>query len=122
MQRVFGVLFSLDAGYVLSASDDCDIRVWKSHRSRPIVPQLPREIQKVQTAEKLLERYSTVPEVRRIAKRRYVPKPVLAMAQTKAEIAKSQKRKDANVRRNSKRGSVPRRPPARMQAIVREVE
>lgn len=122
MQRVFGVAFSLDAGYVVSASDDGDVRVWKSHRSRPTVPQLPREKRKVETAEKLVERYSTVPEVRRIAKRRHVPKHVLSMARTKDDIAKSVKRKAANVRRNSKRGAVPPPVPDRKKPIVRELE
>jgi DDB1- and CUL4-associated factor 13 len=122
MQRVFGVVFSLDAGYVVSASDDCDVRVWKSHRSRPVTPQLPREVQKVQTAEKLIHRYENVPEVRRIAKRRHVPKHVLSMARTKSDIAKSQKRKESNVRKNSKRGAGPKRVPERKQAIVREIE
>jgi DDB1- and CUL4-associated factor 13 len=80
MQRVFGVAFSLDAGYVVSASDDGDVRVWKSHRSRPVVPQLTREREKVATAERLIERYATVPEVRRIAKKRHVPKHILSAA------------------------------------------
>lgn len=122
MQRVFGVAFSLDAGYVVSASDDGDVRVWKSHRSRPVVPQLPREKARVATAERLIERYATVPEVRRIAKKRHVPKPILSAARTKAEIAKSVKRKAGNVRRNSKRGSVAKPVPDRKRPIVRELE
>jgi DDB1- and CUL4-associated factor 13 len=122
MQRVFGVTFSLDAGYVISASDDGDVRIWKSHRSRPIVPQLPREKQRVATAEKLVERYITVPEVRRIAKKRNVPKHVLSIVKTKQEIEKSAKRKLANVRKNSKKGSVPKATPDRKKSIVRELE
>lgn len=122
MQRVFGVAFSLDAGYVVSASDDGDVRVWKSHRSRPIVPQLPRERAKVATAERLIERYSTVPEVRRIAKKRHVPKHVMSAAKTKNAIAKSVKRKASNVRKNSKRGSVPKPVPEKKKPIVRELE
>lgn len=122
MQRVFGVAFSLDAGYVVSASDDGDVRVWKSHRSRPIVPQLPRERAKVATAERLIERYATVPEVRRIAKKRHVPKHVMSAAKTKTAIAKSVKRKASNVRKNSKRGSAPKRVPDKKKPIVRELE
>jgi DDB1- and CUL4-associated factor 13 len=122
MQRVFGVTFSLDAGYVISASDDGDVRVWKSHRSRPVIPQLPREKQKIATAERLVERYITVPEVRKIAKKRHVPKHVLSIVKTKQEIAKSSKRKLSNVRKNSKRGSVSKAIPDRKSAIVRELE
>lgn len=122
MQRVFGVLYSLDAGYVISGSDDGDVRVWKSNRSKPVVPQLPREKAKVATAEKLVERYGTVPEVRRISKKRQLPKHVLSAALTKREIEKSAKRKASNVRKNSKRGSVPKPTPDRKKPIVRELE
>lgn len=122
MQRVFSTLFTLDAAYVISGSDDGDVRVWKSHRSRPVVPQLPRERQRVLNAEKLVERYSAVPEVRRIAKKRHVPKHILTMSRTKQEMARSQKRKLTNIRRNSKPGSVPKDTSERKKAIVRELE
>ena len=42
MQRVFSVLYSNDARYVLSGSDDTNIRIWKAKSSQPLKALLPR--------------------------------------------------------------------------------
>ena len=36
MQRIFCVNFSSDATYVLSGSDDMNIRIWKAEASKPL--------------------------------------------------------------------------------------
>lgn len=42
MQRVFSVAYSNDARYVVSGSDDTNIRIWKARASQPLKALLPR--------------------------------------------------------------------------------
>lgn len=122
MQRVFTVTFSLDGSYVVSGSDDGDVRVWKSERSRPLKPLFRSEKEKVQASEKLIERYQGLPEVRKIAKKRHLPGHVKSMQSTKAIMKQSQKRKDQNVRRHTRPENRERRVADRKKNIVRELE
>lgn len=122
MQRVFAVRFSLDGSYIVSGSDDGDVRVWKSERSRPLKPLFRKEKEKVLASEKLIERYQGLPQVRKIAKTRHVPGHVMTMQRTKAEISKSQKRKERNVRRHTRPENREKHKPAAQKNIVRELE
>lgn len=36
MQKVFAVAYTLDNDYVLSGSDDMNIRIWKAQASKPL--------------------------------------------------------------------------------------
>jgi WD repeat and SOF domain-containing protein 1 len=71
MQRIFTVRFSSDAQYVLSGSDDTNIRLWKARASEPIRILLPRQRDKAYYEHALIERYKFLPEIRRIY-RKYV--------------------------------------------------
>ncbi len=122
MQRVFAVSYSLDAGYCVSGSDDGDVRVWKAQRSRPLRPLLQKEKESILTAEKLVERYQAVPEVRRIAKKRHVPKHVESMTKTKKTIEKSRIRKERNVRRHTRKDRLQPKVEERKKNIWRELE
>lgn len=122
MQRVFAVNFSLDGSYVISGSDDGDVRVWKSERSRPLKPLFRSEKEKVQASEKLIERYQGLPEVRKIAKKRHLPGHVKSMQSTKHIMKQSQKRKERNVRRHNKPENRKKRLPDSKTNIVRELE
>eukprot|EP00033_Pygsuia_biforma_P001520 GCRY01001715.1.p1 GENE.GCRY01001715.1~~GCRY01001715.1.p1 ORF type:complete len:451 (+),score=37.60 GCRY01001715.1:169-1521(+) len=106
MQKVFSVAFSGDADYVLSGSDDTNIRLWKSVASRQLGKLLPREKKKVDYNEKLKERFKHVPELKRIARHRHLPKN-LKVAQEKEEVMRaSRRRKLDNKRKHSKPGTV----------------
>lgn len=122
MQRVFAVNFSLDGAYVMSGSDDGDVRVWKSERSRPLKPMFRNEKEKVQAAEKLIERYQGLPEVRRIAKKRHLPGHIKSMQNTKSIMKKSEVRKERNVRRHTKLENRKKRVADRKKNVVRELE
>lgn len=122
MQRVFAVRYSLDGAYVVSGSDDGDVRVWKNERSRPVKPLFYSERTKVLTSEKLIERYRHVDEVRKIAMKRHVPSHVKFITATKTIMKESQKRKEENVRRHTKPENLPDRIPERKKNIVRELE
>lgn len=122
MQRVFAVSFSLDGAYVISGSDDADVRVWKSERSRPLKPLHGAERDKIRAADKLIDRYQTLPEVRRIAKKRHLPAHVRSMQLTKSIIKKSKDRKEKNIRRNMKPEKRPKKITERQKNIIKELE
>lgn len=122
MQKVFAVRFSLDGGYVVSGSDDGDIRTWKSERSRPLKPLFHNEKLKIQTSEGLIDRYRHVDVVRRIAMKRHVPKHVKFMQMTKGIMKRSQKRKDDNVKRHTRTENRKQFVPDRKSNIVKELE
>eukprot|EP01129_Flabellula_baltica_P001129 TRINITY_DN11041_c0_g1_i1.p1 TRINITY_DN11041_c0_g1~~TRINITY_DN11041_c0_g1_i1.p1 ORF type:complete len:461 (+),score=89.07 TRINITY_DN11041_c0_g1_i1:35-1384(+) len=107
MQKIFSVKFSNDANYVFSGSDDGNVRIWKSHASRNMGITAPRERQKQKYKEKLIERYSSLPEIKRIHKRRHLPKVIKKTQDIKREMKRSQARKENNVRLHSKKGTVP---------------
>lgn len=122
MQRVFAVSYSLDGAYVVSASDDGDVRAWKNERSRPIKPLFHAERQKLLTSEKLIERYRHVDDVRKIAMKRHVPSHVKLMQATKSIMKRSQRRKDDSVRRQTLPENRKPHVPDRKSNIVRELE
>lgn len=43
MQVVSSVLYTMDSHYILSGSEDMNIRIWKSEPARPIGTLTPRE-------------------------------------------------------------------------------
>jgi WD repeat and SOF domain-containing protein 1 len=121
MQRIWSVLFSADARWVMSASDDFNIRLWKARASDAIKPLLPREKKNKEYNEKLKERFKDIPEVKRIARHRHLPKAVLKASKLKGIIKQSKKRKEDNVRAHSKKGAVPH-VADRKKSIVAEVK
>ncbi|KAL0001997.1 hypothetical protein SO802_015778 [Lithocarpus litseifolius] len=66
MQRVFCVKFSCDASYVISGSDDYNLRLWKAMASEQLGVLLPREKKRHEYDEALKNRYKHLPEVKRI--------------------------------------------------------
>lgn len=107
MQRVSSVVFTADAKYILSGSNEMDIRIWKSKRSEKLGVKAYREEANFQYQEKLKEKYSQFPAVRRIARNRHLPKHILHAQKEKQAIMQSQKRKEKNRRENSRPGTVP---------------
>jgi WD40 repeat protein len=61
MQRVFCVKYSGDAEYVLSGSDDMNVRIWKAHAAKQQGTLLPREKRKHAYKKALVDRYRHVP-------------------------------------------------------------
>jgi WD repeat and SOF domain-containing protein 1 len=121
MQRIFTVKFSNDANYVYSGSEDGNIRIWKAVASENMGILLPREKEKQDYQLRLVERYKNLPEIRKIYRKRHVPKAIKKTQDIKNVMKRSQNRKDDNVRKHSKPGSVPY-VPERKKNIVREEE
>lgn len=108
MQRVFSARFTADNNYVLSGSDDGNIRLWRTNASSRSGIKSARQRQKLEYDQALIKRYSHMPEIRRIKRHRHLPKTVKKASEIKGEEIKSIKRTEENVRKHSKKGSMPR--------------
>ncbi len=108
MQRVFSVLYSPDNQYVISGSDDGNVRLWRANASGRSGIKSARQRQQREYDEALVRRYAHMPEIRRIKRHRHAPKMIKKAGDIKGEELKSLKRKEENVRKHSKKGSMPR--------------
>ncbi|KAI6183948.1 DDB1- and CUL4-associated factor 13 [Aphelenchoides bicaudatus] len=76
MQHVMSVLWSMDNKYVLSGSDEFNIRLWKAYASEKLGPLRPREKAAFEYHERLRDTYQHHPEVGRILRHRQLPKRI----------------------------------------------
>lgn len=116
MQRVFCVKYTMDNNYVLSGSDDSNLRLWRARASQRMGAKSNRERSAVAYAEKLKDRYKYVPEVRKVLNQRNVPKGIKRASSTKKTMLESRKRKEENERKHSR--SDKERVPERKKAIL----
>ena len=107
--RVFSCAFSPDSSTVLSGSDDGNIRLWRTKASSRRGIKSARERTALEYADALKRRYAHMPEIRRIARHRHVPKPVKKAGEIKAVEIRSIKRREENERRHSRKGAMRRR-------------
>jgi len=120
MQRIFSVAFTTDTRYILSGSDDGNVRLWRAEASQRSHVRSARERTKLEYDDALKERYKHMPEIRRIAKHRHVPKPIKKAGEIKKVEEASLKRKEENRRRHSRKGQVRRVPQREAMVIARE--
>lgn len=121
MQRLTCVKWSLDNKYILTGSDEMNIRMWKAKASEKLGILKPRERTALNYAEALKEKFSAHPQVKRIARHRHVPKHIVNAQKEIKTIREKNKRKEANRRAHSKAGSVPF-VPERKKHVVKEDE
>lgn len=118
MQRLFCVRYSMDASYVLSGSDDGNIRLWKARASAKLGVLAPRESTALEYATALKERFKELPEIKRISKHRHLPKMIKSESRTQRIQRESAKRKEQNRKRHTKPEKVKKEPTLREEAIV----
>ncbi|KAK9449109.1 WD40-repeat-containing domain protein [Limtongia smithiae] len=107
MQRVMCVRFSMDTRYIFSGSDEGNIRIWRTEASSRTGVKSARQRAKLEYDAALIERYKNMPEIRRISRHRHVPKPIKTATEIKKTEVASIKRKEDNMRKRSKKGSMP---------------
>ena len=95
MQRIFCVKWSSDNSYVLSGSDETNIRLWKASASKKLGKLRGRERASLNYAAKLRHQYRWHPVVRRIARHRHVPKMIYKMKKERHIMLTSKKRKQS---------------------------
>jgi WD repeat and SOF domain-containing protein 1 len=93
MQRLTSVLWSLDSKYIISSSDEMDIRIWKANASEKLGVKSFREKSAFRYQEKLKEKFGNHPEIKRIARHRHVPKHIYHSQREKRLMIESRKRK-----------------------------
>lgn len=121
MQRVTSVMYSLDSKYILSASDEMNIRLWKAKASEQLGIQSFRERNTNNYNETLLQRFQHHPQVKRIVRHRHIPKTLYAQIQEKQTMVTARKRKEIR-RRLHTRDKDMRLPGTREEVIVEEQE
>mmetsp|Transcript_6835 Transcript_6835/g.22589 ORF Transcript_6835/g.22589 Transcript_6835/m.22589 type:complete len:446 (+) Transcript_6835:85-1422(+) len=108
MQRLSCVQWSMDAAYLLSGSDDTNVRLWRAVANERGAPQLGREQRKREYAAALVEKHQHLPEVRRIKAHTHLPKRVLKAALVKKTVRGTQQKREKNRRAHSAPGAVPK--------------
>uniref|UniRef100_A0A671VVB3 DDB1- and CUL4-associated factor 13 n=1 Tax=Sparus aurata TaxID=8175 RepID=A0A671VVB3_SPAAU len=107
MQHVICVKWSADNKYILSGSDEMNIRLWKANASEKLGVLAPREKQASNYSQKLKEKFQHHPQIRRIARHRHLPKNIFHESKELRIMKEARRRKERNVRKHSKPGAVP---------------
>ena len=121
MQRVFTVRVTGDAKFVVSGSDDANVRIWKARASEPLARMMPRERAQMDYLGSLKRKFAHMPEVKRIAAQRNVPKLVAKTRVARLEEDQRARKKLANVRAHSRPGSGAGMPEAERKKAIVEV-
>ncbi|XP_062105935.1 uncharacterized protein LOC133817436 [Humulus lupulus] len=121
MQRVFSVKFSCDGTYVISGSDDTNLRLWKAKASEQLGVLLPREQKKHEYHEAVKNRYKHLPDVKRIVRHRHLPKPIYKATNLRRTMTDAERRKEERRKAHSTPGSITTEP-LRKKRIIKVVE
>ena len=106
MQKVYSVLYSMDDKYVLSGSDDTNIRVWKAMANEPIKILNKREEDARNYGKKLVEKYKYMPEIKKIRNQKRLPKYIINKKKELRVRQEAKKNKFKNMELNSKPGTL----------------
>ncbi|KAI0235565.1 Protein sof1 [Massospora cicadina] len=127
MQRVFAVKFTMDAKYVLSGSDDTNLRLWKASAAERLGVRNNRERTYLSYSDRLKEKYAHLPEIRRIANHRFLPAEIKRATATKGVMLASRRIKELNRRntpkatRNPKLTTQPANPDPKPKSLKQKV-
>ncbi|PVU85007.1 hypothetical protein BB559_007257 [Furculomyces boomerangus] len=107
MQKVFAAKFTLDNKFVVSGSDDGNLRLWRAVSSDRVGIKSNRERNNLEYLEKVKKRYKHMPEVGKVLRTRNLPRDIKKTSKVKREMLDARKQKEENLRKNSKPGTVP---------------
>ena len=94
------VRYTADATFVLTASEDFNLRVWKARASQRLGPISRREALAVDYRAKLVERHAHMPQVKRLVRRRNLPKMVKKLRDRRDEDRQRRREYAITLRRN----------------------
>ncbi|EGG20362.1 hypothetical protein DFA_07486 [Cavenderia fasciculata] len=109
MQRIFSVLYTGDANFVLSGSDDMNIRVWKANATAMLGPLSSKQFSDKNYKEKLQEKFSEIPQLKTIKDHRRVPKAIYKKRYVKNVVHVSKERREEKQRKFSKQNLGPKK-------------
>ncbi|CAL1710018.1 unnamed protein product [Somion occarium] len=116
MQRVTSTLFTSDAKYVLSGSDDGNIRIWKARAHEKLGILDSRERAAIEYRESLKQKWKTDAQVNKISRTRHIPKPVHKAGQLKRTMLEAQRVKEERRRKHTRAGES--KPTAEKRKVV----
>ena len=96
----------MDSKYLLTGSDDTNIRLWKANAAEKLGPLSFREKGSMDYQNTLKQKFKNLPEVKRIARHRHIPKPLYKAGEKKKTMLASVHRKEANERKHTKPGKM----------------
>jgi DDB1- and CUL4-associated factor 13 len=121
MQRVWTVQYSADNTWIISGSDDSNLRLWKAISNEQLGQLTTREEAAQQYRSALIKRYEHLPEVRKIAKARKIPKVIQNQTKQFQIQKESAARKQTNRVKYSKNGEH-KFVSERKKVVVKEIE
>ncbi|KAJ2919667.1 hypothetical protein MD484_g683, partial [Candolleomyces efflorescens] len=104
MQRVTSTIYSSDARYILSGSDDGNVRIWKAKASDKLGVITGRERAAMEYRESLTKRWSVDKEVGRVMRTRHLPKAVYKASQLKTTMLDARRVKEERRRKHTRAG------------------
>ncbi|EMD36877.1 hypothetical protein CERSUDRAFT_51790 [Gelatoporia subvermispora B] len=116
MQRVMSTLYTADARYVLSGSDDGNVRIWKAHSSDKLGVITARERAAIEYRDALKDKWKMDAEVGKVSRSRHIPKPVYKAAQLKRTMLDAQRVKEERRRKHTRAGE--NKPKAEKKKVV----
>jgi len=116
MQRVTTTLYTADARFVLSGSDDGNVRVWKAHAAEKLGVVTARERAAIEYRESLKQKWKMDSEVGRVQRSRHIPKPVYKASQLKRTMLEARRVKEERRRKHTRAGET--KPRAERKKIV----
>ncbi|XP_033326427.2 DDB1- and CUL4-associated factor 13 [Megalopta genalis] len=117
MQRLTCVAWILDSKYIVTGSDEMNIRIWKANASEKLGVLKPRERASLNYNEALKAKFLAHPQVKRIARHRQVPEHIYKARDEMRTIRQKIKQKESNRRIHSKPGTVPFVPERRKHVV-----
>ncbi|KAJ6466967.1 WD40 repeat-like protein [Mycena sanguinolenta] len=104
MQRVSSALFTSDARFVVSGSDDGNVRIWKAKAAERLGVITARERAAIEYRDSLKDRWKTDAEVGRVVRSRHIPKPVYQAGNLKRTMLEAQRVKEERRRKHTRVG------------------
>jgi len=116
MQRVTSTIYSGDARYVLTGSDDGNVRIWKAKASEKLGIITARERAALEYRESLKERWKMDSDVGNVMRSRHLPKPVYQAAKLRTTMLEARRVKEERRRKHTRAGET--KPRAERKKLV----
>ncbi|CAE6412158.1 unnamed protein product [Rhizoctonia solani] len=116
MQRVFATTYTQDARFVLSGSDDGNVRLWKARASEKLGVVEGRERASKEYRDRLRERWVMDKEVARIERQQNLPVAVKKAGQLKRTMLDARAVKEERRRKHTRAGAS--KPKAERKKVV----
>ena len=107
MQQINAIMYSMDSKFIISGSEDTNVRIWKANASESMKPLLPREKEKLAYYDKLNKKYKYNHEVKRILRHRHLPKFIVKKKKIRHIQKESKHKKEENIRANNRPEDAP---------------